>query len=370
MVLRRDGIDYPVIAIPEGIKTPVAARRDLVDAGKTLIRYSAVYFRTLATNGTPSTAEARPEDWREIVEICFDNREADVGRFLRRQLSSGDMTSLLTVLRQFGIASAEPAPPTLRERAELVLQNGEGRFELASKERELSPDEAALVAAGSWSVAMVIDPPRLDARPDRNFAAVTRAGNPNYTGWPVWLDSSNFTDEASRPKVRSGALETLIISRGGLSKHLDFMRLDPRGEFFLRRILQDDAVRKVEPGTALDPVIMVLRVAETIAVGLTLAKALGWEPQQTRLGFIFHWRKLRGRMISRWADPYGGLEGGTADDDEAVAFVELSLDTPVSAIAPMVEQVTQDLFVLFNGYALSREIIEDWVRRLIERRLN
>ena len=63
---QRDGQDYPVIVIPEGVRSPVAAKSDLIDgSGKPLIRYGDVYFRTLAANGTPSTAPARPQDWPE-----------------------------------------------------------------------------------------------------------------------------------------------------------------------------------------------------------------------------------------------------------------------------------------------------------------
>jgi hypothetical protein len=54
---------------------PVAAKADLVDGTRKLVNLGDVYFRTLASNGTPSTAPARPQDWRDVVEICFDNRE-------------------------------------------------------------------------------------------------------------------------------------------------------------------------------------------------------------------------------------------------------------------------------------------------------
>ena len=188
---RRAGIDHPVIVIPPGVRTPVAAKRDLVNNGKTLIRKGAVYFRTLAANGTPSTAEARPEDWRDILEICFDNREADVGRFLRRQLAASDLATMAKFLQQFGVSQTAPLP-TLQERAEGILRLGEGRFQKSAKERQVSPEEATLLGRGSWSVALVTDPPHPDARPDRQFSAIIRASNPNYTGWPVWLELKHF----------------------------------------------------------------------------------------------------------------------------------------------------------------------------------
>ncbi len=72
----REGREYPVIVVPEGVRSPVAAKKALEDGGRTLIRLGDVYFRTLAANGTPSTAPARPQDWPDIVEICFNNRES------------------------------------------------------------------------------------------------------------------------------------------------------------------------------------------------------------------------------------------------------------------------------------------------------
>jgi hypothetical protein len=79
---------YPVIVVPHGVRTVVAAKADLLISGKPAIRLGAVYFRSLRANGTVSTSEARPGDWREIMEICLNNREADFGGFFRRQLAT------------------------------------------------------------------------------------------------------------------------------------------------------------------------------------------------------------------------------------------------------------------------------------------
>jgi hypothetical protein len=34
---------------------------------------------------------AQPKDWRDIFDRCFENREADIGRFLRRHSGSPPM---------------------------------------------------------------------------------------------------------------------------------------------------------------------------------------------------------------------------------------------------------------------------------------
>ena len=116
-------------------------------------------------------------------------------------------------------------------------------------------------------------------------------------------------------------------------------------------------------------VLVLSRVAEAIAVGLSIARALGFE-HESRLGFAFRWTKLHGRELASWARPMVTItEGHTAHDDSVDTFVEVPLDTPISAIAPYVEEATRDLFVIFDGYSIASQTIEHWAQRLTERRL-
>ena len=364
----REGVEHPVIVVPDGARVPVAAKADLMNAsGKTLVRLGDVYFRTLGSNGTVSTAAARPSDWRDIMEICFDNREADIGRFLRRHLGDRDIGALLA---QFSGSSALKPQPTLRDRAEALLNDGERRYLEALRKRKLGPEQTKELDAGTWAVALVVDPPRAGDIADKQFLSAFAVANPNYTSWRIWRDSRGFTDSASRPRVVDKGWEALIISLEGGSKHVDFMRMDPKGDFYLLRLLQDDFTDKVERGKALDAILVVLRTAEAIAVGLSVVKGLGWPAEGTKVGFGFRWTKLSGRELSCWTNPMVGiLPNHVADDDSVENFVELSLDTPVSAIAPYVGQIVNDLFSTFDGYQMRQEAIEEWVKHLIERRL-
>ena len=76
----REGQAYPVIVIPSGVKTPVSSKSELINNGKKLIKVNTIYIRSLNSNNTPSTTQASWKDWAQIVEVCFDNREADIGR--------------------------------------------------------------------------------------------------------------------------------------------------------------------------------------------------------------------------------------------------------------------------------------------------
>jgi hypothetical protein len=364
------GQEYPIIVIPEGVRTPVAAKSSLIETGpggKELITLGDVYFRTLSSNGTASSSVARPQDWADLVEVCFENREADIGRFLRRHLS-GDLSSFVTALVK---ASGPSAPPTasLRERAEQLLNEGDKRFWTALKE---GPDQSKINGrAGTWSVALIIDPGRPNQLPDDNFLNIVASSNPRYTGWPPWLDSRTFTDRSMAPIVKQGAWQTLIVSFQNWSNHVDFFRLIPSGEFYLQRIFQDDLSDKIEPNTILDPILVILRTAEVIAVGLTFARALGWEPETTLLSFGFRWTRLAGRDLDSWSNPMVAISSfGKAHDDGVDTHVEVPLETPVNAIAPYVEQAIRELFVLFGGYVMPSVAIEHWVQKLIGRNLN
>jgi hypothetical protein len=363
----REGHHYPVIVVPSGVKMPIAAKRDLKDGARTIIREGAVYFRSLNANGAPSTTEARPNDWADIVEICFDNREADVGRFIRRHLAGVDVASLTAFL-------GRPAPvtPKLCDRALVLIDDGEATFQNAINTRTFSAEERALLAHGFWSVGLVIDPSHSGAVADEQFITRIGASDPKYTGWPIWLDARTLAKPENRPRVIQNGYEYLVVSVSpDFSNHIDFARLNPAGEFFLHRLLQDDgAPTRVRPERALDPMLMILRVAEAMGVGIAFARALGWVPDQTTLGFAFRWHKLKGRQLRAWADPYSDVrEGGVAHDDTVESCVQFSLDTPLSAVPQFVDEATRRLFAAFDGTIIQPRITEDLVRRLFERRL-
>jgi hypothetical protein len=123
----RDGLEHAVLIIENGVTAPVVVRRDLLrpDQSK-LLGVGDVWFTTLNANGIPSTARARPEDWRAILDICFQNREADIGQFLRRHLAGQNLAALLSELATFG--NEAKIAPTLCERAKDLLRAGESRW--------------------------------------------------------------------------------------------------------------------------------------------------------------------------------------------------------------------------------------------------
>jgi Putative DNA-binding domain len=363
---KRDGQDFPVIIIPTGIKTPVATKKDLRPNENYLIRIDTVYVRSLSSNNTPSTTQAKSKDWNRLIEVCFDNREADIGRFIRRHLGSigaEQLNSLATVFTE-NLKPQVSNEDLLRD----YIQESEQHYKQALTNRNV-----ALPEHGAWEVGLILKGEVPHHSTNQEFLNLLNASNPDYTGWPVWLDSRQFGNE-NHPYVIDGGWEALLIFLNtGLSNNIDFMRLDPRGRFFLRRALEDDMESKRSPQalTALDFRLTVWRTAEAIAVGIAFAKSMGCLPEETTLAFAFKWTKLKGRKISSWARSNFGRSIPSihsAYQDEVITFVNVPLDTPLSAISQYVNQAVKPLFEIFGGFTLSEDSIEDTVRNLVERR--
>ena len=365
----RDGHAYPVISIPPGIKTPVVAKADLPLGNDRLIATNDVYVRSLRANNTPSTAKASWKDWPDLVEMCFDNREADIGRFLRRHLGSLSPATMRDLLESLGAAVAPQAPPEELVRAYLE-QSGE-RFRTAVQERGTT-----VPPHGAWEAALVVVGANdlLNHSANLAFLHLVDSANPDYSGWPVWLNSREFSDKESRPYIADGAWEALLINvEADFLDHIDFIRLDPTGRFYHRRALQDDlphAQRRLVPLTVLDFGLPIVRTAEAIAVGIAFAKAMGFKEHETQLAFAFRWTKLHGRELTSWAQPGRYIAPGrTAYQDEVVTSVIVPLETPLSAVPEFVHQALEPLFEVFDGFQISKEIVGELTRRLLDRKL-
>ena len=56
---------------------------------------------------------------------------------------------------------------------------------------------------------------------------------------------------------------------------------------------------------------------------------------------------------------------GLAYQDEVSVFVEVPLETPLSALGEYVNQAVKPLFEIFNGFELSKDVVEDLAYKTI-----
>ena len=366
----REGQPHPVITIPSGVQTPVAVKSDLWfeasnGENRKLISVDDVYIRSLESNGTPSTTKATWKDWPDILGVCFDNREADIGRFLRRHLGGLTPEAIQGVLGS--IASGLQPEVTTEDRLKEYLQEGAERYSTVVEKRGVQ-----LPPHGAWEVGLLLVGDILPHSANQEFLNLLNASNPRYTGWPVWLDSRNFSDESARPRVFENAWQAFIVTLGSdWGRYIDFMRLDPKGQFYLRQAFYEDVQeRNLEPMKYLDFTLPIKGVAEAIAVGLAFAKAMGCDLEKTQLAFGFRWTELKERNLVSWVEPTRHIwPGGPAYQDEVFVFVEVPLEIPLSALGEHVNKAVKPLFEVFNGFELGADVVEDLTRKTIERRL-
>jgi len=361
--VERDAGVYPVIVIPAGVRTPVAAKSDLILDGKKLVAEGDIYVRTLNSNRRPSSAKVHWKDWPALIDTCFDNREADIGRFVRRHLNGLAPDAVKQIL---GAIGADHAAPIEQDRLQTLLDDGRRRFSEEVAERSLSLPET-----GYWEVAMCLDGPVPDQKVG-TFLNLLRSSNPEYSGWPIWLVSDDFGNEADRPRVIDQAWEALVALPSG--RHTDFERFDPKGNFYHLRALFDDLQLtdySPQPGVAFDYALPIYDCAEAIAVGLAFAKAMGCQEDDCTLKFAFRWSGLRGRELVSWYGRGGIISPGRkAHQDTITLYQSVPLSTPLSAIGGLLAQSLQPLYALFNGFELSAKVIEDKSTQLVERKAN
>jgi hypothetical protein len=364
------GVEFPVIEIPDGVKYPVATKSALEkpgEKGEKLIKENQVYIRSLSASGKPSSTEAKCDDYKRIAEICMNNREADIGAFVRRQLGglniNNNLSSILSVL-------LESPPANLQSDKKQVLNlldTSRQKMNTSLVKRKLPPFEL-----GTWEAGLVIKGTTLNSFSlNKDFLRLVKSSNPNLTGWPMWLISDDFREDSCRPYTSDNAWEAFIQSEsfGHWNSHFDFYRYDPTGNFYSFRILDDDGTSLVAPGIFLDYIIVTHRVLETLAVGFAFSKAMDYSIDESELFFGFRWTKLSGRKLNTWSNRTGSLwVSEMAEDDEIFSYIAIPLHTPIDAIAPFCQQVLNPLFRLFNGREFELPFYERELVNLLKRR--
>ncbi|MBV4457606.1 ATP-binding protein [Pseudomonas sp. COR58] len=354
------GVRFPFIVIPPGTRTPVAAKVGILDQStppKELVKKDTVYVRTLGANNTPSTAAALFSDWPQIMNVCFDNREADIGNFVRRHLTGIDIPSLLKQL------SGEPVESQITA-VDAFLNQCRQRFIEIPKS-----DDAKDLGIGRVEYAFIINSAevRQGIRADDDFLSSFMYANPHHSGWPLWMDTRGFSKPSDRPRTRSGGWEVLIEDYIGsfILPHLDFWRVEPPGSFYHARILLDDAIaikNGNNPNELFSIDLVINGVAEAISVAISFANSMEFPATDTTLEFAFRWSGLAGRQLSAYNPARYISPGRICGDDEIISHTNIPLDLAPSSIPSLIPDIVGDLFSSFNGMRLSKTVIEEIAR--------
>ncbi len=360
----RNGVAYPVVKIPAGVRVPVAVKKDIQNSGgKPIVRRGEVPFRTLRANNTVSSAPAAPEDWREIVEICFANRESDLAGFVRRHLLSSELPG---VLAELGAVAGKPPPPSLEENCRAFAD----KCRSGAAEEEVRRSMPLLPSSfGSIEVAAVLNPPATSYEADTQFLLRLIMAKPQYDHG-LWLDTRSFQELEDHPIPDREGWQTLVDFTNFQLR--EFARLDKTGRFYVKRPLTEDTTsgrRGAQPGKILGIEPTIAHVAEAMAVVLSFSKSLSGDQEAGRIGFLIRLTGLKGRRLvalSGIAAQLIAFENKSVED-EYDAYVEVPIATVAPALGPFAAKLIKPLFALFNGYSMDGVEIERRVAAYINR---
>jgi hypothetical protein len=360
----RDGQKYPVITVGPGVTSPAAAKASLKssDGTRELVKDHAVYVRSLSSSGIVSTTEARRDDWEALTTRCFNNREADIGAFVRRNL--GALVPALTqIARQ----------PTTEERLLEALDFGRSRLLESAKDRGVT-----LPSIGYRESAMVVDGDVPEQEVSQQLRQRLLLNPPRTSGWPPFVDLDGGGPQTQDvPYFTDNALEAFVVNIPPdpplVGYHLNFWRIEPAGRFFAFDGLEDDLPHNSggELLQSLDFALQIVRPVETIVHGLYFARELGCDPAKAALLCRFRWSKLANRTLTSWYLPSRWFRRNeiATQDTYLSPVAAIPLDTPPTAVAPHVRNVVKGLFRLFNGREFDASIYEDIVKQIVEGRL-
>jgi len=331
-----------------------------------------VFFYALANGGfSPAsyTRRDRPldlqRDW-PLIEDAF----ACVAEAVAKAGPAWAATEADSV--SFAAGSTVPG-----QSAQQVLDKGERAFrEALAAQGDLTAQEREAFEVGAQEIAVAVYGPSPEHAATESFLNLLMSANPGFRpDWPMWMDTRLFHDPRFAPRVKAKAWQALVVLTAGTMPWdmAEFYRLDPKGRFFLRRMIDDDTfarAQRFKVGQFLDPHHAIARTAEAIAVALAFARAMSFDSDQTTLAFDFRWTGLRDRIIHNWTgvgrflplrDQYRSVE------DDAEGVIEVPLNVAESSLASYVEKATAGLFSQFGGFAPPVGFIHSVVQNLFEK---
>jgi hypothetical protein len=363
--VQKDDFEYPVICVPSGIKTPVAAKaeiRDDTEARRALVQINTVYVRTLKSNNTVSTAVAGWQDWGRIAEICFDNREADIGRFMRRHL---DDATLARVAAVFGSTTTQA-----RNGAESLslewLEKGRKAFDA-----RLHRDGITLPDIGFLELAAVIDGDvKGGLEANRSMKNLITTANRRFTGWPffVTLDSADLAER--RPQAIEDGWEQAVVMLSGDPwgmNGVDFWRVEPSGKLYAIRALDEDISEDLAGTHQLAITLAIWRVGDALLEALAIGRAMAKEPGSASLAVTIRWTGLTGRRLSNARSRRYIPIGGQSRDDAAISYLSIPIDIPDAALIPRIAGALAPLYRRFDGFEISGDVVEQEMQELMSR---
>lgn len=343
--------EHPIIEVPSGVCSPVVIKSTDKEK-KVFSRQNMVITRTLANQTFSSSEPQTPEDWDDLIQTCFDNREADIGRFFRRHL--------IPIQREMdSLDSKSPAVQILDESDKSFFN----RLDTWSKKFKFDkPQIYGLREVAFWIDGKIQS---IDCFLDKMLVVA----QPRLSPRPPFVDGRRLRNESTHPyTTKDGWYEALVFekieTRSPGEYELDFWRMHPKGKFYHACVYDDDRrlPAKRDPGQGIEFNLLIRRITEIIAVALAFAKSLGCVEDATSLHFAFRFTGLEGRKLCSWYETMRSLSWNSdraAVDNPEVIETKIPSDLPPTRIWEIVKQVVQPVFNMFAGREFEDSVLEE-----------
>lgn len=217
---------------------------------------------------------------------------------------------------------------------------------------------ATVYDSGTWSVSYSIPEVTL---PFEELRAALVAVEGHETGWPPWWVP---TREGIQPEIRHAGFECWFRDDALRNYgHSDFWRAEPELKLFLLRGYQEDGITGA-PGSALDPVLPVWRVAESLRHAERMARYVSSKD----IEFFARWTGLKNRELRAVTTDRWDFEPGHAANDESIGtFVRTSPDEVDQDLPSVVRALVSPLFEVFGLFSPPGLLYAAEIATMIER---
>jgi len=194
----------------------------------------------------------------------------------------------------------------------------------------------------------------LDVPQDRLLEAARQAQIHTF-GWPLGI-VLDTPEHRPRPKI-DGIVAEIAEDEG----RYDYWFLRRDGAFYLLKSLFED---KRQPNHIFFNT-RVVRITEALLYCGGLYTRLG-VPSETLIRIGVRHGGLKGRVLGAAGKERFMPTERTTTENEVYTEVETTLDRIERDLVDLVESLTQPLFILFDFFKLSKEVLEDIVNKFVE----
>lgn len=212
--------------------------------------------------------------------------------------------------------------------------------------------------SGAWSVSYWIPEVTLPFGELRD-ALVAVEGR--ETGWPPWWVP---TREGIQPEIRHSAIECWFRDDAVRNYgHSDFWRAEPELKLFLLRGYQEDGITGA-PGSALDPVLPIWRMAESLLHSARMARYVNADD----IEFFARWDGLDGRELRAvTTDRWDFKPGHIAHNDSLATFVHTTPEEIDQHLPSVVRALVSSLYEVFELFDPPGSLYATEIATMLER---